>query len=1200
MNVWKHTLLGAFVLTVSSQVNAQSTVLTSPSDFSGFETIIDFEGVPEGTAISNDYVDDGVSFILTDGRAPVIKSDTDGREYGPGGAGALDNVLPGDSSPHPDIVVTFNQHVNRVGMEIRTEDTDDLTLEVRAICSGQVVATETFTTSQVYTFVGLQTGVFFDQLQIDVETNGSARIDNLRFEDSSVAEITVFNDLTPFSGNETVIDFEGHLSGTLIDNQYVADGVTFLLADGTRPRIVANETEPRQFGPGGLNALDNVVTLPNAVPPFADLRLTFAEAQNLIGFELRNADGDILTVTLTYVCHNQCIAQETFTTGLAFTFVGMQSDMGFDEVLIDVSEDVLAGWRIDNLRFEPTQRPEPPELNSPNQFSGGETVIDFEGFTGGTLIDDEYAFLGVNFSLDGGLAPKINANLASAREFGPVGNGALENFPPGAPFPFPGLNITFDDPMTRVGFELRTSNADDTIFELICTCDGGVVGSQLVDSGQAFQFVAVEGLAPFDAIRLEATGANIGAIQIDNLRFENDADTIPPLVTITSPADGAILSAPSINIAADIVDANSTRMLSTPPGICPTLPEGGGSVTGTVYLVEGPNTIVVTATDDAGNTGGTSIVVILDTTAPAIASVAPANGTVLGNTPGAVSVDISDATDMVVTIDGVATPLVAPGGIVNANIALIEGNNTVAISIVDAAGNTTTDNVNIVLDLSAPLVSLDAPLDGACFGPGEETVSVVVTVDDLTATDLTSVPVGVTGALPAGGGIVTSTLTLVEGWNDITVSASDVNARRSSRSAVVLLDTTAPTISVSSPFDGDAVSDLIDFDALTADIAPGTGVAAVDFSVDGVVVGSVTANPYEFDYDSLLTTDGAHSFTATATDNKGNSASASVSVTVDNTAPVISISNLAAGDVVSGVIDIDVSASDSGAGLASVQVLSGTGAPDIDPSQVFALATASYAATGGEDTTLFPDGPLTLTAIATDAAGNDTVVSFEVIVDNVAPEDVLISPTEGDRVCGVIDIVAASTAWDMTSMDVLIDGVIIGSSTTSPFTHPFDTRMRFNGDMEVSVVTHYAGGNSDTSSATVNVHCVHAKLKPKHLHLKRKRRNKDVKVEIKPHGHHHHGSHGHCGNAPIMGIYQTALADGHVVELQIPGGNAVAATHSTTSSSGKVYYYFDRTEVVNSLNSGIASGQIRKKKHFKLPLVVDGRYVIGKMKVKAH
>ena len=62
------------------------------------------------------------------------------------------------------------------------------------------------------------------------------------------------------------------------------------------------------------------------------------------------------------------------------------------------------------LRFEPTQRPEPPELNSPNQFSGGETVIDFEGFTGGTLIDDEYAFLGVNFSLDGGLAPKINAN----------------------------------------------------------------------------------------------------------------------------------------------------------------------------------------------------------------------------------------------------------------------------------------------------------------------------------------------------------------------------------------------------------------------------------------------------------------------------------------------------------------------------------------------------------------------------------------------------------------------------------------------------------------------------------------------------------------------------------------------------------------------------------------------------------------------
>jgi hypothetical protein len=1185
MNVWKHTLLGAFVLTVSSQVNAQSTVLTSPSEFSGFETLIDFEGVPDGTAISNDYVGDGVSFILTDGRAPVIKYDADSRQYGPGGAGALENVLPGESSPHADIIVTFNHHVNRVAMEIRTEDTDDLSLEIRAICSGQVVATETFTTGQVYTFVGLQTDVFFDQLQIDVETNGSARIDNLRFEDSSVAEITVFNDLTPFSGNETVIDFEGHLSGTLIDNQYVADGVTFLLADGTRPRIVANETEPRQFGPGGLNALDNVVTLPNAVPPFADLRLTFAEAQNLIGFELRNADGDILTVTLTYVCHNQCIAQETFTTGLAFTFVGMQSDMGFDEVLIDVSEDVLAGWRIDNLRFEPTQRPEPPELNSPNQFSGGETVIDFEGFTGGTLIDDEYAFLGVNFSLDGGLAPKINANLASAREFGPVGNGALENFPPGAPFPFPGLNITFDDPMTRVGFELRTSNADDTIFELICTCDGGVVGSQLVDSGQAFQFVAVEGLAPFDAIRLEATGANIGAIQIDNLRFENDADTVPPLVTITSPADGAILSAPSINIAADIVDANSTRMLSTPPGICPTLPEGGGSVTGTVYLVEGPNTIVVTATDDAGNTGGTSIEVILDTTAPAIASVAPAPGTVLGNTPGAVSVDVFDATDVVVSIGGIDTALAAPGGIVNVNVALVEGSNSVPISIVDAAGNTATSSVDIVLDLSAPLVSLDAPLDGACFGPGEATIAVVVTVDDLTATQISSDPVGVTGSLPAGGGIVTSSLTLTEGWNDITVSASDTTLRRSSRSAVVLLDTTAPTLSISSPLDSDSVSGYVDFDALSLDVSPGSGVTSVDFLVNGSVIGTVTEAPYEFDYDSTLIADGTHTFAVTSVDAKGNSASASIMVLVDNTAPVISITNLVPGSFVSGDLGIDVDASDSGSGLSSVQVLSGMGAPSTDPSRTFATATPSYFGSGAEDTALHPDGPLTFTAIATDAAGNETVVSVEVLVDNVAPDKTLITPVDGDRVCGVIDITAESSAPDLASIDLLVDGVVIGSSSTSPFTVQFDTGTRFDGQMEVSVVTYDFAGNSSTCSATVTVNSAWVKIVPRSLNLKRKRR---------------------CGRyvmafvwSPQVAIYGSALANGHNVEIHIPGGNPVPAL-SSFSCWGFVIYRFDRKAVVNSMNSGIASGQIRKRRRVKIPLVIDSEFVIGRSRVKPH
>ena len=43
----------------------------------------------------------------------------------------------------------------------------------------------------------------------------------------------------------------------------------------------------------------------------------------------------------------------------------------------------------------------------------------------------------------------------------------------------------------------------------------------------------------------------------------------------------------------------------------------------------------------------------------------------------------------------------------------------------DAAGNVGAAVRNVILDLDAPLVSIDVPADGACFGPGESPVAVI-------------------------------------------------------------------------------------------------------------------------------------------------------------------------------------------------------------------------------------------------------------------------------------------------------------------------------------------------------------------------------------------------------------------------------------------------------------------------------------------
>ncbi len=98
-------------------------------------------------------------------------------------------------------------------------------------------------------------------------------------------------------------------------------------------------------------------------------------------------------------------------------------------------------------------------------------------------------------------------------------------------------------------------------------------------------------------------------------------------------------------------------------------------------------------------------------------------------------------------------------------------------------------------------------------------------------------------------------------------------------------DTTAPTVTLSSPASGAVVSGTV---TITAAAADNVGVAGVRFFVDGAPIGAeVTAPPFATAWNSATLPDGPHSLTATARDAAGNSAiSASVTVSVSNTVVV--------------------------------------------------------------------------------------------------------------------------------------------------------------------------------------------------------------------------------------------------------------------------------------------------------------------------
>jgi ELWxxDGT repeat protein len=102
-------------------------------------------------------------------------------------------------------------------------------------------------------------------------------------------------------------------------------------------------------------------------------------------------------------------------------------------------------------------------------------------------------------------------------------------------------------------------------------------------------------------------------------------------------------------------------------------------------------------------------------------------------------------------------------------------------------------------------------------------------------------------------------------------------------------DVTAPTVTLTSPAGGETVRGTL---TIAADASDDTGVARVDFLVDGVAVGSDASAPYSLTWNSATGTDGVKAVAARAVDAAGNEAtSAARNVTIDNTAPDTTIAS---------------------------------------------------------------------------------------------------------------------------------------------------------------------------------------------------------------------------------------------------------------------------------------------------------------------
>ena len=658
-------------------------------------------------------------------------------------------------------------------------------------------------------------------------------------------------------------------------------------------------------------------------------------------------------------------------------------------------------------------------------------------------------------------------------------------------------------------------------------------------------------------------------------------DQAAPQVTITNPAQGQVFGATSATFFATVLDDSPTSVTSTPAGIVDSLPAGGGVVSGTLpLLLEGDNQVVISAVDDAGNTGGTTVTVLRDTIDPAITILSPAPNAVFGASPINLMVQIADATATNINFGPNNLALARGGGTVDGDVNLVEGVNTLTVIAVDEAGNQSQVSIDVVLDLSAPLVTIDDPLDGACFGPGDETIPVTATVDDLTATTITTNTTGMAAGLPAGGGVLTGTLNLVEGFNAIQVSATDEVTITGSGMATVLLDTTAPNVDLVSLDPLVPLRGTIDLTATATDVAPGSGVVRVDFEVDGNPIASVASAPYELDFDSLTVPDGTHTFTAIAVDAKGNENAADVAVLIDNTAPAVTFQAPGDGQFVTGTIPLDILASDAGAGVLDIEVTAAGQAPTDDPSVEFTDGQPSAGVSGSQDTTILADGALQLQATVRDAAGNETTTVVSVIVDNTAPEKFITFPLDGQCFIGTMPITIDGSDANLDRLDLFVDGSLVATSTSAPFSFEFDSTGRLDGDMDIVAVAHDLAGNTSNCAISVIVDNIGLAYNPNVLYL---------------------SSNRNYFYAVIRGVnpQQIIPTDNRTIELRVPGGSPVFADTAWAGddvaypvNGGETFRMnlrFSHQELSNSIQAGIAAGTIRPtQKIVGVSLFIDG------------
>jgi hypothetical protein len=462
----------------------------------------------------------------------------------------------------------------------------------------------------------------------------------------------------------------------------------------------------------------------------------------------------------------------------------------------------------------------------------------------------------------------------------------------------------------------------------------------------------------------------------------------------------------------------------------------------TLTLSNGAHQLVLYALDSSGATATAQINI---TVSNQVINVAFTTPTAAQSLSGTVSVSASASSgaslsSVVLKLDGaiLGTKTTIPYTWSLDTSAYADGSHILNLTATDSLGRIAYAQIQVTFSNSGPQVAITTPADGAAVSG---TVSVSATVTSTRAISyvvflLDGIVVGNRTAAPYTWAF--STGTMGDGAHSITIRAVDNIARIGQRSIQVTVQNPLPTVSISSPGDGANIKGTV---TVSGNASSAQGIAFVEFYVDGVKMGNRTAAPFSWALVTTTLSDGQHLIELRARSQLGLSASAQVTVVVQNSAtqvaiPSITISSPTAGQSLHGSFTLTASITSTDP-LLYITLRIGDTLFDMRSGPPYSW---------GIDSNLLSDGQHVLVVTAVTTKGGMGVKSVSVTVANPAPTFSIQGVQEGSILTGAVVLSMNATSSNAISeMYIWVDGGLLGLFDTGSGRMTLDTNTLANG-----------------------------------------------------------------------------------------------------------------------------------------------------------